>query len=132
VVGRSGTEEAAHATFVELGQSATTPSTARGKGRQLFGTQIPGICNSDEVTPELQLAGLHYVDVRVKGIDTLIHALIDSGSQVCVINAKLLAGLHLISVGNLHLRGITGSAIRCDLYKLHASLAEAGEDREHK
>jgi len=54
----------------------------------------------------------------VNGLQLPVHALIDGGSQVCVVNSKLIESMDLICVGNVLIKGITGSPINCSLYKL--------------
>ena len=59
----------------------------------------------------MQFAMLNYIDVDVKGLQLPVHALIDGGSQVCVVNRKVIESLDLICVGNVLIKGITGSLL---------------------
>jgi hypothetical protein len=51
-----------------------------------------------------------------------VRALVDGGSQLCVVNSKVIDALDLISIGNVLIKGITGDPITCNLYKLHIVL----------
>jgi len=77
----------------------------------------------------MQFAMLNYIDVNINGLQLPVHALIDGGSQVCVVNSKLIESLDLICVGNVLIKGITGSPVNCNLFKLRIALTPRDADR---
>jgi len=85
--------------------------------------------NSHCVNESLQFAMLNYIDVDVNGLQLPVNALIDGGSQVCVVNSKLIESRDLICVGNVLITGITGSPINYSLYTSHIALTTRDADR---
>lgn len=77
---------------------------------------------------EMQFTVLNYAYVDIKGPRLPVHALVDGGSQVCVVNHKIIESLDLICVGSVLIKGITGSPINCNLYKLHVVLTPRDSD----
>jgi hypothetical protein len=79
----------------------------------------------------MHFATLNYINVHVKGLERPVHALIDGGSQVYVVSSKVIDSLDLICVGNVLIKGITGSPINCNLYKLHIALTPPDADKSN-
>jgi hypothetical protein len=81
------------------------------------------------VTPE-DIAKLHYVQVGIAGqADSSfvrVYALEDSGSQIAVINKRLIGSLRDVdAIGSIKIRGIVGEAVKCELIRLHICLLDA-------
>jgi hypothetical protein len=60
---------------------------------------------------EIKLACLDYIDVKVKGIEHAVPALVDGGSQLNVIDAPRIKTLGLTPVGTILIRGIIGEPV---------------------
>ena len=70
------------------------------------------------------LSPLHYVDVKVEGIDHKMSALEDGGTEIAVIKASCLPAAHYDVVGTVKLRGIVGVPVTANVVKLRVSLAD--------
>jgi len=79
------------------------------------------LCNSIA-----QISDLCYTDVVIKndaletsGSDTVVRALVDSGSQICVINSNLVQHQNLESKGTMSLQPFCGNAVTADWVRLN-------------
>jgi hypothetical protein len=70
----------------------------------------------------LHLAALEYVEVSIQNWDSPVRALIDSGSQVNVINSHLCDKLELIAVGQALVKGFVGPPISAEIVKVTIKL----------
>jgi hypothetical protein len=70
-------------------------------------------------------ASLQFVDVCINepNINTVITALEDSGTELCVVKSAIVESVKLPHVGIVRLRGIIGDPVEANLVKLHISLA---------
>jgi hypothetical protein len=81
----------------------------------LLCAQIHGESITDVDVSVNELAKLKYVNVRLHGDVSEIPALVDSGSEICVVKANLFSDVNYTSVGKIRLRGIIGSTVDADL-----------------
>ena len=68
---------------------------------------------------------LRYVDVVVDGISDTIRALDDSGTQVCLVRADVIAALNLPRIGKVTLRDFLGNSHQAEVVTLQMKLADA-------
>ena len=68
--------------------------------------------------PSVQISPLQYVHVNVKGLSETVCALNDSGSEICLINSKLISDLDVSTQGQVKIRNVIGSTVIADLVTL--------------
>jgi hypothetical protein len=75
-----------------------------------------------QAAAKVKLAQLEYVDITVKGFPQTVTALVDSGSQLNVIDASIIEPMGLVPIGTVLIRGIVGQPVRANLVKLQMQL----------
>jgi len=77
-------------------------------------------------------AKLHYLDIKVADDDRssvkVMRGLQDSGAQISVIHTDAVSGFNLRRIGTINLRGIIGSPVTADLFRLNVALANSHSD----
>lgn len=68
---------------------------------------------------------LRYVDMSIDGISGVIRALDDSGAQVCLVRAEVIAALNLPRIGKVMLRDFLGNSHQAEVVTLQMKLANA-------
>ena len=68
---------------------------------------------------------LRFVDINIEGLSHPVSGLNDSGAQICILRADVVAPLALKGAGRATIRGITGDSVECELVSLPMKLVES-------
>ncbi|GFT16446.1 CCHC-type domain-containing protein [Trichonephila clavipes] len=72
--------------------------------------------------------GTELVDGTVAArVDLLVHALLDSGTEITVIKKDLVPGISVEGASTIYLKGIFGPAVKCPLVYIPIGLATGGQ-----
>ncbi|GFX54609.1 uncharacterized protein TNCV_792951 [Trichonephila clavipes] len=74
---------------------------------------------------ENKLSKLVKTSVSVDG--KLVHALVDSGTEITVIKKDLVPGISVVGASTIYLKGIFGPAVKCPLVYVPIGLATGGQ-----
>jgi len=61
------------------------------------------------------LAQLTYIDVLIQGINNPLHALVDSGAEICVAHKIMFKETEYEPCGKIRLRGIVGNSVETEV-----------------
>jgi len=68
---------------------------------------------------------LRYLDILIDGIPNVIRGLDDSGAQVCLIRADVIASMSLTRIGKIILRDFLGNSHEAEVVTVQMKLADA-------
>jgi hypothetical protein len=120
-------------TQAESAQTTVCDVTAQSNNSSDCSIMKAHVVNADtEIDSEQQtrreeaLSPLNYVDIRIAEVPApnSFSALVDSGSEICVVHQRLLGAYEYIVCGQVKLRGIVGNPITAKLTYLTIQLAE--------
>ena len=120
-------------TQAESAQTTVCDVTAQSNNSSDCSIMKAHVVNADtEIDSEQQtrreeaLSPLNYVDIRIAEVPSpnSFSALVDSGSEICVVHQRLLGAYEYIVCGQVKLRGIVGNPIAAKLTYLTIQLAE--------
>ena len=80
---------------------------------------------ASDVSINLGISSLSYVDVCINGVNGVVRGLHDSGAQISVIHPRVLEGLNLPCEGTIKLKGLFGDAVDADLVSLLVKLPQS-------
>jgi len=70
-------------------------------------------------------SNLRYFDVNIDGVSGTIRSLDDSGAQLCLVRADVVAPLNLLRIGSVILRDFMGNSYDAEVVNLQMKLADA-------
>ncbi|GFW67409.1 CCHC-type domain-containing protein [Trichonephila clavipes] len=78
---------------------------------------------------EDKLSKLVKTSISVDG--KLVHALLDSGTEITVIKKDLVPGISVVGASTIYLKGIFGPAVKCPLVYVPIGLATGGQSEKN-
>ncbi|GFY55678.1 CCHC-type domain-containing protein [Trichonephila inaurata madagascariensis] len=81
-----------------------------------------------KTTKEIPVVFKYRNSVHVESVDgKLVHALVDSGTEITVIKKDLVPGISVEGASTIYLKGIFGPAVKCPLVYVPIGLATGGQ-----
>jgi hypothetical protein len=83
---------------------------------------------SQECLPEIELAKLKYIGVRIDGVTEIVNGLADSGAELSICHSDVVRELNVVPFGHVLLRGILGQPVDAQLIKLSIKSPDSDEE----